>query len=252
MASIPIETVLEKLKQYLNKGDYEAAEKHLNHWMGEAEAIHDDLGKLSLLSEQIGLFKRTEQPWKGLAAIDAVLWLCKKNEDSFDETISLGTTYADVAAGCNSFGELKKAIVFYRKAQVIYEKFLTQDDFQLAALYNNMAITLADLKESDEAMEYYKKALEIMEIRGGNELESAITYLNMADLVCEQKGMEEGELEIENYLDMAEDLFDREEIPRDPYYAFMCDKCVSTFGYYGYFAAEKKLKQRVDKIWNER
>ena len=163
MESIPIEKVLEKLKQYLNKGNYEAAENHLNHWMGEAEAIHDDRGKLTLLSEQIGLFKRTEQPWKGLAAIDAVLWLCKKNGYSFDETESLGTTYSDVAAGCNSFGEPQKAVSFYRRAQDIYEKHLQKDDFRLATLYNNMAITLADLKESDEAMEYYKKALEIME-----------------------------------------------------------------------------------------
>ena len=36
---------------------------------------------------------------------------------------------------------------------------------------------------------------------------------------------------------------------RDGYYAFVCEKCASVFGYYGHFAYEKELYERSRRIY---
>lgn len=77
----------------------------------------------------------------------------------------------------------------------------------------------------------------------------AITYCNLADLVCAEVGMTEGEARIEAYLNQAEQLLDTESLPRNGYYAFVCEKCAPAFGYYGYFLTEQELSARAREIY---
>ena len=82
-----------------------------------------------------------------------------------------------------------------------------------------MALALTELKEFREAEELYHKAVEIMEKQENGELEAAITYLNLADLVSAELGAEAGEKETEKHLLKAEELLNTESLPRDGYYA---------------------------------
>jgi hypothetical protein len=53
---------------------------------------------------------------------------------------------------------------------------------------------------------------------------------------------------VEEYLDRAEVLLNTESLPRNGYYAFVCEKCAPVFGHYGYFATEAELKRRAEEI----
>ena len=78
----------------------------------------------------------------------------------------------------------EKGVPLFEKAKEIYEKDLKENDARLGGLYNNMGLALLDLKRYEEAVDCYKKALDIMSrVKSGN-LERAITYLNIAD-VCD-------------------------------------------------------------------
>ena len=59
----------------------------------------------------------------------------------------------------------------------------------------------------------------------------------------------EAEAEIEARLDRARALLDRPELPRNGYYAFVCEKCASTFDYYGRFLDAMELKQTAEEIY---
>ena len=62
-------------------------------------------------------------------------------------------------------------------------------------------------------------------------------------------GLLDSEEKVNEYLDVAENIF--ENYPkRDGYYAFVCEKCASTFGYYGRFLYEKELKARAEEIYS--
>ena len=53
---------------------------------------------------------------------------------------------------------------------------------------------------------------------------------------------------VEEYLETAEKLLNTESLPRNGYYAFVCEKCAPVFGHYGWFAAEAELKRRAEEI----
>ena len=80
-------------------------------------------------------------------------------------------------------------------------------------------------------------------------LEQAITYLNMADVLEAEKGSEEAEAGIGEYLDKAYDLLDTPGVPHGGYYAFVCEKCAPVFDHYGYFLAAQELRTRAEKIY---
>ena len=112
-----------------------------------------------------------------------------------------------------------------------------------------MALCCTALERYEQADTLFKKALAIMAgvPRGG--LEQAITYLNMADAAAARYGMEESESRVAAYLDKAAALLMDPSIPRDGYYAFVCEKCAPAFSYYGYFLTARQLKDAADAIY---
>lgn len=243
---IPVGRIMEKLDSYLDRGDYPAAERHLRYWLSEAEAGHDMRGKLTILNEQIGLYRKTGKEAECLRAASEALALA--DSLNMDGSVTYGTTLINAATGYRAFEKTEEALPLYRKAKAICESALAADDGRLGGLYNNMALTLAGLEEYRAAEELYHKAIAIMEKQENGALEVAITCLNLADLIAAETGLEAGEKEIERYLMKAEELLNTESLPRDGYYAFVCEKCAPVFGYYGYFITEQELLRRAEKI----
>ena len=245
--SVPMSRVTEKLDKYLERKDFAAAEKHLDYWTAEASAIGDKRGELNILNETLTLMRRTQQKNKAYKAAERAEELIE--ELQFGETVTAGTTYVNIATVLKSFDENLKATEYYKKAEKIYKSILNADDARLGGLYNNIALAYADSGRFSEADTYYKKAVEIMKNVKNGELETAITYLNMANLCELQHGTENGEAEISELLEDAMKLLDTPTIPHDGYYAFVCEKCAPTFGYYGYFLYENDLIKRAEKIY---
>ena len=94
----------------------------------------------------------------------------------------------------------------------------------------------------------FRKALDVMEKQPGGEPEQAITWLNMADAAEAALGAEAAAERVGEYLDRAEELLNTESLPRNGYYAFVCEKCAPVFGHYGYFALEAELNRRAAEI----
>ncbi len=244
--SLPLDRVIEKLDAYLARNDYAGAERHLQYWLSEADASRDERARLSLLNEQIGLYRKTAREAECLAAIAGALSLSRAL--GLENSLSYGTTLINAATGYKAFGRAAEALPLYREARALYEASLPPDDARLGGLYNNMALTLAELGEFREARALYGKAIGVMETQEHGALEVAVSRLNLADLIAAETGLEDGAEEIENQLAEAERLLDSEELPRDGHYAFVCEKCAPVFGYYGYFVFEEELTRRAKEI----
>lgn len=244
---IPVGRIIEKLDSLLEKNDYYGAERHLQYWLSEAEVCNDMHGKLTVLNEMIGLFRKTNKETDCLKAVDDALTLAKTM--GAEQTVSFGTTLINAATGYKAFGKAESALPLYRRAREIYETNLDPEDGKLGGLYNNMALTLSELEAYDEAEDLYNKAIRIMEKQENGALEIAITNLNLADLIAAKSGLDDGAEQIERYLTDAEKLLNLESLPKDGYYAYVCEKCAPAFGYYGYFAAERELHERARMIY---
>lgn len=246
---VPQRRILEKMDEYMGRRDYAGALRHLLYWLEEARLGHDLHGQLMLCNELTGYYRKTSDREKAVEYGTEALRLLEKM--GFGETISAGTTYVNFATACNAFGENLKALELFEKARKIYENSGQTRPELLGGLYNNMGLVMAEMQRYDEAFGLYEKAMKAMEQVPGGELEQAITCLNMADAVEGELGAEAGENRIAGLLEKAEKLLDTPSLPRDGYYAFVCEKCAPSFSYYGYFLEEEELMKRAEAVYRD-
>ncbi len=246
-SSIPIQRVVEKLEDYMSRRDYDSARRHLLYWKEEAKQMGDLRGLLSVCNELIGHYRKVNMQEEAFALSQEALELL----ESLDLTSALtaGTTYINIATAQSSFGEYTKALDLFEKARAVYESHPDTSPRLLGGLYNNMGIALTAAGRYEPALELFQKALFQMDQVPAGALEQAVTLLNMADLIAARDGMEAGEKEIYSLLDRAYDFLVLPEIPRDGYYAFVCEKCAPSFEYYGYFAAAQELRDCASQIY---
>ena len=245
--AVPQQRIIQKMNEYMSHRDYAGAQRHLKYWLEEAKAGFDKGGELLIRNELVGHFRKTGNREGAFESAKEAIRLL--GELGFDNNVSAGTTYTNIATAYNAFGENEKSIEFFEKAKAVYEGNENTSPELLGGLYNNMALTYVALGKYEEAFELYSKALEVMKKVENGELEQAITYLNMADAKEAMLGSEAAESVVFDYLDKAQELLDTPTLRRDGYYAFVCEKCAPSFEYYGYFLVANDLKNRAESIY---
>lgn len=267
---VPQRRIIDKMDEYMSRRDYNGAERHLLYWLEEAKLGGDLQGQLMLRNELVGHYRKTGQ--KELAMESAAKALDLLRELDMENTITAGTTYVNIATACGAFGDHERAIRLFEKARAAYESSSQTETQLLGGLYNNMALTCTELGRCEEALALYEKAADLMGRVPDGELEQAITYLNMANTVEVQLGLEAGEQQINALVERAEELLEakgeellgkgeaaltdgtdlramkQEERARLGYYAFVCEKCAPTFAYYGYFMTAESLTERSEEL----
>lgn len=244
---VDLRRCIQRLDEYLNRNNYEAARRHLDYWKQEAAACNDWRGMLSIENERMGLFRKLGRKDDAMESVRSAQELIRLA--GLEDTVTAATTWLNIGTVYKNFNEADQALPWYEKARTVYERELPAGDCRLAGLYNNMGLVLTDLGRYDEAKMLYECAMDIMAAAEDGELELAVTELNLADLAAASKGILEGEAEIEAHLDRAEALLEGAARRRDGYYAFVCEKCAPGFDYYGRFVYASELKQRAEQIY---
>lgn len=244
---IPKDRVLDKLDSFLKNNDYQGAKRLLDYWLNEAKYSGDAHGLLLIENELMGLHRKLGE--KGQALKFAQDALNQVTIMGIEHNVGAATTYLNSATVFKAFDMAEEALPLYEKAKSIYELNLSPDDERLGGLYNNMGLALVDLKRFKEADELYNKALSVMESNNAKEPEQAITYLNMATAVETEFGLTEGKIKIDELIKKAMVCMDLGKSRTDGNYAFVCEKCVSVFGYYGYTDYAKELNERARRIY---
>ncbi|MBR5741199.1 MAG: tetratricopeptide repeat protein [Firmicutes bacterium] len=253
--AIDMRRVVEKLDEYQAKKDWAGAERHLEFWLGEARLGNDKRGEFSVRNEMMGYYRKRGNEAKAVESAEKALAMIPLL--GYEDAVSGATCYVNSATVYQAFGKPETALGLFEQAKPVYERNLAPDDGRLGGLYNNMALSYVATRRYGEAYESYKKALAVMERAPGGTLEQALTYLNMADAVAAEHGLEKGEKKIAQYLDRAEELLAASDPETHPelaevisrgYYAFCCECAAPTFGYYGYFLAAKRFAARAEAI----
>ena len=247
--AIPLMRVLEKLDDFCGKEDYAGAERHLQYWFAEAEALGDRRGCFSVANELMGYYRKQGRKDEALAWVQKALALTDELE--YTHTPGGATCYVNCGTVYDAFAMPEEAIGFFEKARAIYENAPHREWKKLGGLYNNMALTLADLERYGEAMENYYNALEAMAHVENGELEQAITWLNMADALAMKDGPDAAQEEIETFLEKAKALLETPSIPRNGYYAFVLEKCAPAFYCHGDADYGEAIEERAKALYAE-
>lgn len=241
---INILDLISKLDSFFARNDLQGAEGFLESSLLEARRLGDWSAEVSILSEQMGFFRRNNKKEEGLRAVDEGIALIYAH--SLQTTVSGGTILLNAATTLKAFGEKERSMEVFLVAKATLEAKLSPADYRLAGLYNNMALTLVDLSQYGEAEEYYFKALSILEKTDMGQNERAVTYCNMAYMYYNQNPEDD---RINEVMEKAEALLEDESVTRDGYYAFTISKCLSAFEFFGYFLFAERLKKRAEEIY---
>ena len=244
---VDLRRCMTKLDEYLNRNDLPGAARHLDYWRQEALVCNDDRGLLSIENERMGLFRKMGKKQEALEAVTVALQ--RISRAGLEDTVTAATTFLNIGTVYQNFELSTEALPYYTRAREIYERELDPSDPRLAGLYNNMALALTALRRFPEARGRYEAALKVLLRTEDGALETAITELNLANLAEAEQGLLEAEAEIDMRLDRAKALLDAKKDSPSGYYAFVCDKCAPTFGYYGRFADAQELKERSEAIY---
>ena len=242
--SLPVRDVIEELDRLYEQGREDEAQGYLESWQEKAAQSGDWRAELSFTSELLGQYRRSGDGEKGLAAVDRALRLIR--ERRMGQTLSGATVLLNAATTLKCFGRAAESLPVFRHVSRVYADRLDPGDYRFAGLYNNMALSCADVEDYEGAERYFKLALKIMEgcENPGNDM--AVSCCNMAEMYAKQDMEDE---RIEQCMERAWELLNDDKLPQDGYHAFTISKCAPTFDYFGYFLYAKELKERAEKIY---
>ncbi len=243
---IPEQRISERLDEFMAKKEFLQAENMLKYWIDEARALNDRQGEFMVYNEMMGYYRKTGRKEEAYQAIEKALAML--DELGYRDSISGATCYTNIGTVYTVFEEPERSLPYFEKAKEIYEKTPYTGAFRLAGCYNNLATALTALGRGEEADAYYVKALNALEGEDGLQLEKAMTYLNRIDILLSDEGEKLDAERIEEYLEKAKDCLDDPAIPRDSYYSFVADKCLSIYDYFGYFRYANELRERIREI----
>ena len=243
LGRIPVGRILQKVDSFFDKNDYAEAGRLLRYWKQEAVDLKDKSGELAIESELVGFYRKQKDKENGLNSVNRALELV--NELNQNELASGATVYINCATAYKEFNMPSEAMPLYNKAEQIYNKVLQKDDARFGGLYNNMAITLADLGNLKEAETAYFKALDVMKKAKNGENECAITYINLAHMY-DNFNMKD---KIDECMQKALSLLKSKNLEHNGYYAFVIEKCAPSFKYFGDNDTCEQLLKEAESIY---
>ena len=244
--SIPQQRISIKLDELMGKKEFNNAEILLKNWLNEAITYNDKQGEFFIYNEMMGYYRKVKRQLEAYEVVDKALKMMP--ELNYLDSISGATAYTNGATVYTAFEDYEKALILFDKAKIIYENNIEANEYKLAGLYNNMSTCLTSLKRYDEANDLYFKAITLLKSIDGGELELAMIYLNIIDIYLSKDELLENSDKIDEYLNIAKDYLESDNLERNTYYSFMADKCVNIYEYFGWFKYAKILRNRIEEI----
>lgn len=242
--TVPVPQIIARLDGLFDRGLEADAKSFLNTWRCCARAMGDWRGELSLLSELMGLHRRTGDKKSAMQAVDDGMELIKTH--ALCSTVSGATIMLNAATTMKAFGRAGDSLPVFQQVCRVYGEKLDPLDYRFGGLYNNMALSYADLGDTAAAEKYFQRAMAVIRTCQNPENELAVTECNMAHMYDRADGEDE---RIGQCMERAWAYLDSPHLPRDGYYAFTASKCAPAFDYFGYFIYAGELKERAEKIY---
>ena len=243
--SIDIQRFLNRLDSCFNKNDMKAARECITFWEEEARKMNDERGLLIVLNEAVGFYRRSKKKSKAIKAMEESLELVEKL--GLSQTLSGSTIYINAATTLSFFGREEEGLELYDKAAKCFEAENKTDTYEYAALLNNKAGTLNELKRYDEAEKNWLKAIEILKAEGKHDGEIAISLVMLAHLTFDRD--DNAYDEVEALLDEAWEYINSTRQIRDGNYAYVLRKCAPSFDYFQRPIEAQALREVAQEIY---
>lgn len=173
-----IELILQQLDTLFAEHKVYQVEDFLKNKIYEAAEEGDRNSVITLMNELIGHFRETGEFDKAIEYCEQVIVLMKKM--GLEGSVAYATTLLNVANAYRAAGLLRESMAAFQTVQSIYEGNISYHDFRYASLYNNMSLLFQEMGDFESACDCLERALGIATQYSNAEIETAVTYTNLA------------------------------------------------------------------------
>ncbi len=241
---LSVPDIIGGLDALYEQGRENEAQLYLENWRRRAADCGDWRAELSIVSELLGQYRRSGDAQKGISTVDEALNLIR--EHGMTDTVSGATVMLNAATTLKCFAQAERSLKLFEHVSRVYSAKLDPMDYRFGGLYNNMALSFADMEDYGRAELYFKRAMTVIESCPKPENELAVSLCNMAELYGRQDMEDE---RIEQCLEKAWELLNSPNVVKDGYHAFTISKCAPCFDYFGYFLYAMELRKRAENIY---
>ncbi len=231
--------ILNKFDEYLNKNLIKEAGEYLETEIKKAKEQNDSFTEMTLHNEVVSFHRRTGEQAKAVSAINEILELIEKFE--LKNSVLGANMYLNCATTLNFFDRTADSLPLFERAFEAYVNTIPENDYRFAGFYNNYALALYDTENYNEALRYFRKALNILSLYKGNDSEMAVIFSNLSHLFEKTDDSEMVEKCISSAF-MALKDYDGET---NNNFILHCEKCLEAFRY---FKKDEFVKEIDDKL----
>ena len=191
------EQFYQKLDQYYQSKQFQEAEQFMLLSLKEAGEQRDLEGIVATCNELGGLYRATHRT-------EEALWAYDKVQDclpqlGMEHSINCAAALINLGSVYTVRKEFRTAYEIYKKAEAILNQ-TDENEYQLAALYNNMSACLRETGQERESISLVEKAIRKIERIPGHEIDLATSYVNMGQALIRADRLKEARKSLENAL----------------------------------------------------
>lgn len=236
--------LISELDRLLSQNNLSGAELLLSSALSEAEANESKSEMLTILSEQMGLYRKLGKSDEGISS--SLRGIALLEETSLKDSVSGATILLNAATTLKAFGRASDALKYYEKALEAYKSNLPDDDERFGGFYNNYALCLMDLKRYSDAEAAFMSAAALMEEKPGCAYKAAVSYINMTDLYGM---MEKSAEDILGLMEKAIELLDDYLNVRDGDYYYSLSKCIPAIKDMGFDSEAASFEEEMNNYY---
>lgn len=200
-----IEKLLNELDQMFTNCQIEEIESFLDGKIEEALKIGETDCAITLMNEMIGYCRETGKYEKGEFFCIEALRLMKALQ--MEGSLPFATTLLNIANFYRAAGKLEESLEDYKQVFQLYEDKIEKNDMRYASLYNNVSLLYQELEDYVGACTSLGNALAIIVQYPEMEIETAVTYTNLANSKVKLGRVQEAVEDLEKALA----IFNKEE-----------------------------------------
>jgi len=239
---IDVAIILNKYDELLNKNQIKEAGEYLEAEIKNAIAENDTFTEMTLHNEVVSFHRRTGEQAKAVAAINEILQLLEKLE--IKSSVVGANMYLNCATTLNFFKRTADSLPLFERAFEAYINNIPENDYRFAGFYNNYALALYETENYDEALRYFRKALNILSLYKGNDSEIALTFCNLSHLFekindeeMKERCLQSAFLSLRDYDGEINNNF-----------ILHCEKCLEAFRFFKKDDFSKEIEAKLAEI----
>ena len=141
------------------------------------------------------------------------------------------------------FHRTADSLPLFVRAFEAYINTIPQNDYRFAGFSNNYALALYESENYDEALRYFRKALNILSLYKGNDSEMAVIFCNLSHLF---EKINDEEM-IDNCLNSAFLSLKDYEGEINNNFLLHCQKCIEAFRHFKKDDYSKEIEEKLAK-----